>query len=368
MPFRGRPSAGVLGRPRARWVCSLSEWLNGQSSPLSESYDPNVSGQADFATQVEPALTWPPLTTQGGPMQVVLVHETGGPGVLSIEDSPPPEPAEGELLIRVHAASVNPIDWKYRSGLVPKQLPAVLGSDVSGSVDVSRAAGFTVGEEVFGFAASGAYAQFATTPAAMIARKPSTVTHEQAAALPVAGLTAWQALFDRGGLQSGQTALIAGAAGGVGHLAVQFAKRAGARVIGIGSSRNRDFVLGLGADDYIDYTREDVSESASGVDVAFDTVGGAVTEPLLSTVREGGIIVTIAGATPEEAARARGVRAELLIMSPSSEQLAEIAGLVASGEVRVEIAQVLPLAEIGRAHELSESGHTRGKIVLATGV
>ena len=300
-------------------------------------------------------------------MQVVLLRQTGGPEVLSLEDAPPPEPAEDELLIRVRAASVNPIDWKYRRGLVPKQLPAVLGSDVSGSIDVSRAAGFAAGEDVFGFAASGAYAEFATTPAAMIAKKPAAVTHEQAAALPVAGLTAWQALFDRGGLQRGQTALIAGAAGGVGHLAVQLASRAGARVIGIGSSRNRDFVLGLGADEYIDYTQQDVGEAVSGVDLAFDTVGGETTETLLGTVREGGILVTIAGAAPEEAARALGVRAELLIMSPSSEQLTKVAELVAAGEVRVEIAAVFPLSEIQRAHELSESGHTRGKIVLATG-
>ena len=300
-------------------------------------------------------------------MQVVLLRQTGGPEVLSLEDAAPLEPAEDELLIRVRAASVNPIDWKYRRGLVPKQLPAVLGSDVSGSVDVSRAAGFAEGEDVFGFAASGAYAEFATTPAAMIAKKPAAVTHEQAAALPVAGLTAWQALFDRGGLERGQTALIAGAAGGVGHLAVQLASRAGARVIGIGSSRNRDFVLGLGADEYIDYTRQDVGEAVSGVDLAFDTVGGETTETLLGTVREGGILVTIAGAAPGEAARALGVRAELLIMSPSSEQLTKVAELVAAGEVRVEIAAVFPLSEIQRAHELSESGHTRGKIVLATG-
>lgn len=300
-------------------------------------------------------------------MQVVLLRQTGGPEVLSLEDAAPLEPAEDELLIRVRAASVNPIDWKYRRGLVPKQLPAVLGSDVSGSVDVSRAAGFAEGEDVFGFAASGAYAEFATTPAAMIAKKPAAVTHEQAAALPVAGLTAWQALFDRGGLERGQTTLIAGAAGGVGHLAVQLASRAGARVIGIGSSRNRDFVLGLGADEYIDYTRQDVGEAVSGVDLAFDTVGGETTETMLGTVREGGILVTIAGAAPGEAARALGVRAELLIMSPSSEQLTKVAELVAAGEVRVEIAAVFPLSEIQRAHELSESGHTRGKIVLATG-
>lgn len=297
-------------------------------------------------------------------MKAVVMHETGSPEVLRYEETERPEPGDGEVLIRVRAASVNPVDWKYRRGLADKQLPAVLGSDVSGAVEVSRAEGLAEGDEVFGLVASGGYAEFATASAAVIAKKPGTVSHEQAAAIPVAGLTAWQALFDRGGLQSRQTALIAGAAGGVGHLAVQFAKLGGARAIGTGSSRNRDFVLGLGAEEYIDYTQEDVADAVSGVDVAFDTVGGETTESLLPTVREGGILVTIAGAPPEEAARERGARAELLVMSPTSEQLARIAELIAVGDVRVEIAEVFPLAEVQRAHELSESGHTRGKIVL----
>src|SRR5439155_7649117 len=158
----------------------------------------------------------------------------------------------------------------------------------------------------------------------------------------------------------GQTALIAGAAGGVGHFGVQFAKLAGARAIGTGSTRNRDFVLALGADEYIDYTQQDVTEAVSGVDVAFDTVGGEVTQSLVPTVREGGIIVTIAGPPPQEP----GLRGDLLIMSPSAEQLARIAELVAAGDVRIELAEVLPLSEVQRAHELSESRHTRGKIVL----
>jgi NADPH:quinone reductase-like Zn-dependent oxidoreductase len=234
-------------------------------------------------------------------------------------------------------------------------------------VEVSRAAGFTEGDEVFGLAASGGYAQFATSPQAVIARKPEGVSHERAAGIPVAGLTAWQALFDRAALQRGQTVLVAGAAGGVGHLAVQFAKRAGARVIGTGSSRNRDFVLGLGADEYVDYTEQDVAGTVSDVDVAFDTVGGATTQSLLPAMREGGILVTIAGPPPEQAAKEVGVRTELLIMSPSSEQLGQIAELIAAGEVHVEIAQTFPLREAARAHELSESGHVRGKIILATG-
>jgi NADPH:quinone reductase-like Zn-dependent oxidoreductase len=297
-------------------------------------------------------------------MRAVVIHETGGLDVMRVEEIDRPEPGEGEVLIRVHAASVNPADWKLRRGFIERPLPGVLGIDVSGTVEVSRAEGFAAGDEVFGSSASGGYAEYATASAGAIARKPKGVGHQQAAAIPVSGLTAWQALFDRGGLASGQLALVAGAAGGVGHFAVQFAKVAGARVIGTGSATNREFVLGLGADEYVDYRRQEVGEAVSGADLAFDTVGGETTASLVSAVREGGRLVTIANAPPEEAARERGVRAELLVMSPKSEQLARIADLVASGEVRVEVAEAMPLADVKRAHELSESGHVRGKLVL----
>jgi len=297
-------------------------------------------------------------------MHAVVMNETGGPEVLRYEEVDRPEPGEGEVLVRVCAASVNPVDWKYRRGFADRALPAILGNDMSGTVEVSRVERFAPGEDVFGFASSGGYAEFATASAAAVAKKPAGVSHEQAAALPVAALTAWQALFDRGRLARGQTVLIAGAAGGVGHFAVQFARHAGVRAIGVGSSRNREFVLGLGAEQYIDYTQEDVATAASDVDVAFDAVGGETTQALLPTLREGGLLVTIANAPPEEEAAKRGVRAELLVMSPSTAQLSRIAQLVADGEVRVEIAEELPLTEVARAHELSESRHTRGKIVL----
>jgi NADPH:quinone reductase-like Zn-dependent oxidoreductase len=297
-------------------------------------------------------------------MQAVVMHRAGDPDVLRLEPTDRPEPGDGEVLIRVQAASVNPMDWKYRRGFVPKQLPAILGSDVAGTVELSRAEGFGEGDEVFGIAVSGGYAEFATAPAALIAKKPAGVSHEQAAAIPVAGLTAWQGLFDHGGLEQGQTALISGAAGGVGHFAVQFATHAGAQTIGTGSSRNRDFVLGLGADEYIDYTQQEVAKSVSDVDVAFDTVGGETTESLLPAVRKGGRLIMIAGGAPEQAATERGVHAESFAMSPNTQQLARIGGMVAAGEVHVEIAETLPLAEVPRAHQLSESGHTRGKIIL----
>ena len=297
-------------------------------------------------------------------MRAAVMHETGGPEVLRYEEAEPPEPGADEVLIRVRAASVNPADWKARRGFREMPLPAVLGHDASGTVETSRSDAFAEGDDVFGMTASGAYAELATAAAAAIARKPAALSHEQAAALPVAGMTAWQALFDRGGLESGQTALIAGAAGGVGHLGVQFAKRAGARTIGTGSARNRDFVIGLGADEYVDYTAQDVADAVHDADVVFDTVGGDTTESLVPAVRSGGIIVTIAGPPPEDAAGERGARAALHIASPDADQLAQIGELVAAGDVHVEIAEVLPLAEVARGHELSETGHTRGKIVL----
>jgi NADPH:quinone reductase-like Zn-dependent oxidoreductase len=298
-------------------------------------------------------------------MRAVLIHETGGPDVLSFEETERPEPGEGEVLIAVKAASVNPIDWKIRRGLRETKMPKILGNDASGVIEVSRAEGFAAGDEVFGIVPSGGYAQFATAPAGTIAKKPAGLSHEQAACLPVAGMTAWQALFDKGKLQAGQTALIAGGAGGVGHLAVQFAKHAGAHTIATGSARNREFILGLGAEEYVDYTSQDVSEVVQDVDVAFDAVGGETTASLVPTLRAGGVLVTIANAPPEQAAAQRGARAELFSMSPSSEQLARIAALVADGVVRVEIAHTFPLEEARQAHELSEAGHTRGKIVLS---
>jgi len=297
-------------------------------------------------------------------MKAVVIHETGGPEVLRWEEAPDPEPDDGEVLIRVRAAGVNPVDWKQRSGNYDLDLPTILGNEASGTVERSRADGLAEGDEVFGFAASGGYAELATTPGAAIAKKPDGVSHEDASTIQVAAQTAWQSLFDVAGLESGQTALVTGAAGGVGHYAVQLAKHAGARVIGTGSSRNRDFVLGLGADEYVDYTEQDVAEAVSDVDVAFDTIG-AETEKLVSTVRDGGFLVVIASGPPEEAAKERGIRTALHVTEPNPDELRRIAELIGAGDVRVEIQEEIPISEVRRAHEVSESGHVRGKLVLA---
>lgn len=295
-------------------------------------------------------------------MRAVVIHETGDVDVLRLEDVEQPVPGDGEVLVRVRAASVNPIDWKLRRGLMPKQLPAILGSDASGVVEASNAEGFSAGEEVFGWLGTGSYAEFGTAVPATLAHKPDHLSHEQAAALPVAVLTAWQALFDRGGLQEGHTVLISGASGGVGHLAVQLAATAGAKVIGTGSPASREFVLGLGAKQFIDYTSEDLATAATGVELVFD-VAGHDTDKLLQTIRPGGKMVLIAGAPPAGAAE-REVDAELLIMSPDSAELERLAVLVADGVIGVQLDQVMPLEDVQRAHALSEAGHVRGKIVL----
>jgi len=300
-------------------------------------------------------------------MQAMVIHETGDPDVLRYEEADRPEPGDGEVLIRVHAASVNPIDWKYRRGFVEKPLPTVLGIDVSGVVATSRDGRFNEGDEVFGAVTSGGYAELATAPAATIAAKPDGISHEQAATIPVAGLTAWQGLFDAGRLEPDESVLIAGGAGGVGHFAVQFAKHGGARVIATASTHNRDFVLGLGADEFVDYTHQDVGEAVREVDLAFDTVGGDTTASLMPAVKVGGTLISIAGRPPEEEARERDIRVAVHVTNHDLDQLARIANLTATGAVKIHVSEVLPLSDVQRAHELSESGHTRGKIVLTVG-
>jgi len=295
-------------------------------------------------------------------MRAVVIHQTGGPEVLRLEDVPAPEPAEGEVLVAVRAVAVNPVEYKQRRGTYAKELPAVLGSDIAGVVEASRAEGFAEGEAVFGFARGG-YAELALADSDAIVHKPPGLSDVQAAALPVAALTAWQALFDRAGVRAGQRVLINGAAGGVGHLAVQFAANADAETTGTGSERNEEFVLELGASEFIDYHAREIASAAHEMDVVFDCVGndGAA---LVACLKPGGVYVGIAGPPPEREAQAAGARALLHVMRRDPEELAGIAEQVADGVVRIEISATLPLEDVARAHELSESGRTRGKLVL----
>lgn len=306
-------------------------------------------------------------------MQAIRVHNYGGPEVLQYEDAPCPEPESGELLIKVHAASVNAADWKVRAGymkeFIPVKLPFVPGFDFSGVVEDGGAGinQFKKGIEVFGRAnifRGGAYAQYAIAREAETAPKPKTVDHVHAGAIPVAASTAWQALFDKAQLAAGQKILIHGAAGGVGSFAVQFAKWKGAQVIATASGKNQDFLRGLGVDEAMDYQKTRFEDVVRDVDVVFDAVGGDTQQRSWRVLKRGGILVSIVAPPAQDEAAKYGVRGEMFGSQGNAAQLAEIGRLVAEGRVKVVVDTVLPLAEARRAHELGEHGHPRGKIVL----
>jgi NADPH:quinone reductase-like Zn-dependent oxidoreductase len=313
-------------------------------------------------------------------MRAVVQDTFGGPQVLRVERMPRPEPLPTEVLVRVHAAGVNPVDWKTRSGSgmagVLGQPPFILGWDVSGVVE---AVGFgvttlAVGDEVYGMPwfprAAGAYAEYVTAPARQFARKPVTATHEQAAAVPLAALTAWQALVDTAGVRPGQRVLVHAAAGGVGHLAVQFARHLGAHVVATASAGRHAWLKELGADETIDYTAVRFEKVTDPIDVVIDLVGDAhddTSHRSLRVLRPGGLLVAVpAGVSPElaEAAAAAGVRATPFLVEPDGPALTRIAELIDAGQVRVEVEEVFPLEQAATAHARSESGRTRGKLVL----
>jgi len=304
-------------------------------------------------------------------MKAIRIHQYGGPEVLAQVETQRPTPGPNELLIKVEAASVNPFDWKVRAGYMkqffPLTFPATLGWDVSGMVEEVGAAVtlFKRGDEVYTrLEAGGGYAEYVVAEETIVARKPRTSDHVQAAAVPTAGLTAWQALFEVAQLRAGQKVLIHAAAGGVGNFAVQFAKAKGAYVIGTASSRNQSFLRELGVDKAVDYNKTPFEDVVRDVDMVLDTIGGDTQERSFKVLKKGGILVSIVQPPSEELAAKHGVRAVFYGAHPSSSDLAEIAKLIDSDKVKPVVETVLPLAEARRAHELSQSGHARGKIVL----
>ncbi|HXO32406.1 MAG TPA: NADP-dependent oxidoreductase [Candidatus Acidoferrales bacterium] len=306
-------------------------------------------------------------------MKAVRIHTYGGPEVLKFEDAPRPEPAPGEVLIKVNAAGVNPIDWKIRAGHLkdhrPYVFPLILGWDVSGIIEANGLGGtrFKNGDEVYArsdIARNGAYAEYIVAKQVQVAQKPKLIDHIHAASIPLAALTAWQALFDAAGLSAGQRVLIHGAAGGVGSFAVQLAKWKETHVIGTASARNQAFIQELGADESIDYTKSRFDDVLRDVDVVFDTVAGETQTRSWKVLKKGGILVSIASPPSAEDAGKNGVRQAFVFMVPNASQLAEIAKLVDSGKLKPVVETVLPLSDARRAHELSQTGHTRGKIVL----
>ena len=306
-------------------------------------------------------------------MRAVCIYSYGGPGVLKYEDAPRPRPGEQEVLVRVHAASVNPVDWKIREGQLENKLhhilPLVLGWDVSGVVDTlgPKVKTLKVGDEVFShcdLSRDGGYAEFVVIRESAVALKPTSIDHIHAAALPLAALTAWQTLFDAAALAAGQRVLIHGAAGGVGHLAVQLAKWKGAHVLATASEHNHEFLRHLGADQIIDYNTVHFDEAVQPVDVVLDTVGGDTQERSWKFIKPGGILVSIANPPSAETAATHGVRQKFVFSDPNATELAAIANLVDTEKLKVIVETILPLSDATRGLELSQCGHTRGKIVL----
>jgi NADPH:quinone reductase-like Zn-dependent oxidoreductase len=306
-------------------------------------------------------------------MKAVRIHSYGGSDVLVYEDAPRPTAGAGEVLIRVQATSVNPFDCAvragYMSGYFQYTLPLILGTDVSGVVEAVGVGVSNVspGDEVFtraGVFRDGANADYAIAFAADVAAKPPSLDHTHAAALPHVTLTAWQSLFELAQLSAGQTVLIHGAAGGVGHIAVQLAHWRGAKVIGT-ASINLDLLKELKVEEAIDYSKTPFETVAHDVDVVLDTIGGDVQQRSYATLKSGGMLVSTVQPPAEETAHAYGVRVGMVATAPPiGPTLTTVAGLVANGTIKPVVSKVLPLSEIRKAHELIEAKHTRGKIVL----
>ena len=303
-------------------------------------------------------------------MKAVRIHKFGGPEVLQYEDVPRPEPGTHQVLVRVHAAGVNPADWKIREGKLGNiPLPSIMGNDFSGEIealgpDVTE---FRVGESVFGSVAdeSGSYAEYALAPVSQIVEKPTGLDHVEAASIPVGAMTAWQALFDEAKLRSGQKILIHAASGGVGNFAVQFAKWKGAYVIGTASGANAELVRSLGAHEFIDYRTTRFEDVVQDADVVFDTIGGETQERSWKALRKGGILVSVVQPPSEKIAAAHGARGVFMVEDAKrNEELVQIAKLVASGQIKVNVETILKLTEARKAQELSQGGHAHGKIVL----
>jgi NADPH:quinone reductase-like Zn-dependent oxidoreductase len=327
-------------------------------------------------------------------MKAIRLHEFGGPEVLRFEEVPLPKVKPGEVLVRVHAAGINPPDWYLRDGYKtvpgfepPVALPVVPGSDVSGVVEAvaEDVRDFAVGDEVFGllrfpsFGDSAAYAKFVAAPASDLAHKPVGIDHVHAAAAPMAGLAAWQFLVELGHSEpnpfqpdmhrpvplEGKKVLVNGAAGGVGHVAIQLAKWKGAHVIAVASAAHERFLRDIGADEFIDYGRNPPEEVAHDLDLVLDTLGGPTTSRFLRTLKRGGALfpVFLGFSDAEEAARL-GITVSMTQVRSSGVQLAELGRLLDAGTVRIAIDSTFPLADARKAHERAARGHIQGKIVL----
>ena len=313
-------------------------------------------------------------------MKACVIDKFGGRDRLTLTELPTPEAGEGEVLIRIRAAGVDPVDWKIREGLLkenfPHEFPLILGWELAGVVETvgHSARRFSPGDEVYAYARrpviqKGTYAEYIALPESYVAAKPASLSLTEAASVPLTGLTAYQALFDNGRLAKGQSVLVMGASGGVGSSAVQLAAERGCRVIGLASGRRHDYVIGLGAQAFVDYTGGDFREQLraiepGGVDLVFDCVGGEVLDLGLDCLHPGGRLVSITEAIDTARIGQRDITFGYTFVEPNVPQLNHIADLVAMGRFRTNVTQTYALDEVARAHEQIETGHTRGKIVL----
>jgi NADPH:quinone reductase-like Zn-dependent oxidoreductase len=303
-------------------------------------------------------------------MKAIQIETFGGLDVLRLKQLHIPQPGPGELLVKVSAAGVNPVDYKIRSGKYPAvkedKLPYVLGRDACGVVKVSESGLFEPGDVVYGVPGieRGSYAEYVVLKESELARKPASLDNIAAAAVPLAGLTAWQGLFRYGRVEAGQRVLIHAGSGGVGHFAIQFAKARGAHVITTVSKEHADFVLQIGADEVVDYKEQHFEKELRDLDMVFDLIGGETQDKSWQVLKKGGILVSTLNAPSQEKAAEYGVRATRFTFTETGSELGEIADLIDSGKVVVKVSKTFPLEDVAAAHRLIEEGHTEGKIVL----
>lgn len=306
-------------------------------------------------------------------MKAVRIHAFGGRDVLQIEDVATPEPQPDEVLIRVHAASVNPVDYKIREGKYPpvkaQHLPKILGRDIAGVIERcgSAVTDWKEGDAVYAMldgGAGGGYAEYVCIKGDLCAPKPAHLNFAEAAAVPLAALTAWQGEFDHGQLTDGQHELIHGGAGGVGHFAIQFAKARGARVATTVSREDFEFARAQGADEVIDYRSQNFERELHDIDLVFDLIGGETQERSWAVLKDGGALISTLKRPSEDKARARQIHAENYVAQPNAAELAEIGRLIDAGRVHPHLHAVFPLEEVAEAQRTLEEGHVRGKVVL----
>ena len=324
-------------------------------------------------TLVFAVVTWTFVSAQSTKpmMKAVVVHEYGGPEMLKYEDAPRPEPKENEMLVRMIAAGVNPVDASIRSGKYAKffgtTLPLIPGYDLAGVVEKTGAkiTKFKVGDPIYAYVMwGGGYAEYASANESEAAAKPKSLTFAEAAAVPLAALTAWQALIDEAKLDKGQTVLIHGGSGGVGSFAIQIAKARGAKVIATASTPNQGLLKQLGADVAVDYTKQKFEDVAKDVDVVLDSVGRDTLARSYGLLKKGGFIATLVARLDQAELDKHGIRGASISVKPNADELAEITKLIEAKKIKPVVSLTLPLSDAIKAQEQAATHHTRGKIVL----